>query len=470
MSTVLRSCGLQDLIHFEAMGAKGLKMLRPNYTSIALCPGRTGYILDDLPALDWVFQECCFSTVIRYTWPLYMLDQLHRRMMEKKRNIPSMMMFYADRKDQFDFAWGVARLCGALFTNTPEGKSTVDETAAREFENKYSSYLFNCENMPSVGFIDSITNRRYGYGYESSRMKFWIQSCFFENIPVELMDAATPEVWKNVPVLCVNEVHVLSEKEITSMLEYAEEGGTLIVTGSSGRQDENLLMRTEEERKNLWGMPRTVAGKELLTVTRGKGKVIFAGYEFGYPGTVEELKKLFCTEFDTFDKEMEIYPLRKDIPEIWLSRAFGNRTEKKMKNNTNYFDGKESRKEVKNLLLKELESKMSFQFRNLPELVLASPLVNRSTKNISIQLLNASAAMDPDKEKMISHNDPIFFPAHTGEAEFILRLPQDTKVEKVFFASPETEETVLEFFCTEDTLKIKFPLELLKSAGSIFLT
>ena len=469
-----RKFRVESLMDFHKMVAEhytslGLKMLRPNYTSIALCPGRTGYILEDLPALDWTFQECCYSTIIRYTWPLYMLDQLHRRMVEKKRSIPSMMMFYADRKDQLDFSWGVARLCGALYTNTPEGRSTVDETQIRNFEKKYASYLFNCDNMPCIGFIDSVSNRRFGYGYESSRMKFWIQSCFYENIPVELMDIAMPEIWKNVPVLCVNEVHILSDKETASLLEYAENGGTLIVTGSSGRQDENFADRTEEERNALWGRPHTVGARELLTVQKGKGKVLFAGWRIGYPGTEEELDRMFLTDFDTFDKEMEVYALRKDIPEIWLSRAFGKNVNKTMKNNTNFFKGMASRAEVKNLLLKELEGKMTFRVEKLPALVLASPLVNRDTGNISIQLLNAAETMKEGEEERIAHEDPIPFPAHTGEACFTLLLPAGKTVKKVFFASPEKEETPLSFRLEGNSVTIPFPLELLKTNGAVFL-
>ena len=128
-----------------------------------------------------------------------------------------------------------------------------------------------------------------------------------------------------------------------------------------------------------------------------------------------------------------------------------------------------SRREVKDLLMKELKGKMTFRQENLPELVLASPLINRDSGNISIQLLNAAETMKEGEEERIAHEDPIPFPAHTGEASFILQLPAGKTVNKVFFASPETEETSLFFQCDNNTVTIRFPLELLKNNGAVFL-
>lgn len=458
--------------HYEGLG---LKLLRPNYTSVALCPNLTAYITDDLPALDWIFQECCFSTIIRYTWPLYLLDQQHRRMMEKKRGIPSMMMFYAEREDQLIFTWGLARLCGALYTNTPEGESKMDERDLREFEKKYGFCLFHCSSMPAVGFVDSLDNRRFGASYEASRMKFWLQSCLFKNIPVELIDIKCPETWGNIPVLCVNEVHVLSEREISDLLEYARSGGILVVTGDSGCQDEALHLRTPQKTEALWNFTREAAPSEILEFPFGKGKIVRTGWSFGYPGTEEEKRHLFLelrTRFSVLSPK-EIFPLRKDIPELWLQRSYERPTLKSMPNNTLYFEGEAAREEVSAFLTRLAGGKSPFKTENLPEGVLAVPLRASGGNAFTIQLLNAAGTLKRGKEEVMSHSNPIPFPPLKGpDAFFSVRLPETLREKELWsvcFTAPGMAEYPLKSYEDERALRIEFPLNLLKTCGMILI-
>ncbi len=458
--------------HYEGLGRK---LLRPNYTSVALCPNLTAYIIDDLPTLDWIFQECCFSTIIRYTWPLYLLDQQHRRMMERKRGIPSMMMFYAERKDQLIFTWGLARLCGALYTNTPEGESKMDERGLREFEKKYGFCLFRCGSIPMVGFVDSLDNRRFGASYEASRMKFWLQSCLFKNIPVELVDIKCPETWKNIPVLCVNEVHVLSEREISDLLEYARSGGVLVVTGDSGCQDERLRLRMPEETAALWKISGESAPSEILEFPFGKGKIVRPGWSFGYPGTEEEKRHLFLelqTRFSVLSPK-EIFPLRKDIPELWLQRSYGRPARKSMPNNTLYYEGEDAREEIAAFLTRLAGKKSPFKAENLPEGVLAVPLLASGGDALAIQLLNAAGTLKRGKEETMSHADPIPFPPLKGpDAVFSVRLPETLRNKKtlsVCFTAPDTPEQPLKSHGDGSVLHVEFPLHRLKTCGMVLI-
>lgn len=456
--------------HYEKLG---LQMLRPNYTSVALSPTLTSYILDDLPAIDWVFQECCFSTVIRYTWPLYLLDQLQRRSMERHRQTPAMMMFYADRQDQLAFSWGIARLCSSLYTNTPEGKSTVDETIYRDFEKKYADRLFNCESLSTIGFLDSLKNRRFGAGYEASRMKFWIQSCFFENIPVELVDVNKVESWKQFSVICVNEVHVLSSDEIANLKDYVNNGGIVIVTGSAGSCDESLLKLSDEEISARWGFDFTMKPEEYLEVPYGKGKFIRPGYLFGYPGSKELKEKIFLTSWNGPMHNHKLIDLRLDIPEIWLQRAYRNAHSDVCVDAPNfdgYYSSADARKDVITLLKNTVKDNLLFSVENFPELVLAIPFVNRDNKKISIHMLNAAGTMKKGTEERISHKDLIPFPKLSGTGKLNVIIPPDCKIpEKVVFAVPGKDEVPLEFSLVDRKVVISLPLNLLETCGSILL-
>ena len=456
--------------HYERLG---LKMLRPNYTSVALCPSLTACILDDLPALDWVFQECCFSTIIRYTWPLYLLDQLQRRLMERERRIPSMMMFYANREDQLAFSWGIARLCGALYTNTPEGVSCMDETPYRDFEKKYSDAIFDCESLAEVGFIDSLENRRFAVAYEASRMKFWIQSAFFENLPVELANSKNPASWKQFSVLCVNEVYLLSDQEISDLKAYAQAGGTLVITGRSGERDEHGRRLSLTEMESRWGVQLGDDRNEIKVFPLGKGRIVRPGWDFGYPGTPEIREKIFQTRWNGPEHNNKLLDLRQDIPELWLPRAYKQQcnAEGRMPNNNGYYGGEKERKEVVALLRSLLPCVPSFRVENLSELVLAVPLQGRTSHLLSIQLLNASGTMKRGTDQWMSHDDPIPFPPHAGTAHFYLRIPAGMPMpaQAVFAVPGDTGETNLQVSMDGQVISICLPLSLLKTCGTIFL-
>ena len=95
--------------HYEGLG---LRPLRPNYVSGVFGRNPTAYVLDDLPDLDWVFLECCFSTVIRYSWPGWAIEANHRHALGRLRGIPGMAMFYPDRPDTMIFTWALAMSWG----------------------------------------------------------------------------------------------------------------------------------------------------------------------------------------------------------------------------------------------------------------------------------------------------------------------------------------------------------------------
>ena len=45
----------------------------------------TTYALETLPDLDWVFQENCFSSIIRYSWPSWAVEAPHRYAVGRRR-------------------------------------------------------------------------------------------------------------------------------------------------------------------------------------------------------------------------------------------------------------------------------------------------------------------------------------------------------------------------------------------------
>ena len=150
----------------------------------------------------------------------------------------------------------------------------VDETAIRSFEKKYSSSLFHCEEFAPVGFLHSQDNKVYSPGYNMSRMEAWLQMCILRNRPVIMVNANDPASWRKCSLISVNEIHMLSDEEITELKKYAEEGGVLLLSGQCGTQKETVHVRTKDELEKIWGVTFEARdGKEAVILPRGKGKI-----------------------------------------------------------------------------------------------------------------------------------------------------------------------------------------------------
>ena len=188
-------------------------MLRPNYVANALAVNSSGYCVDDLPDLHWIFQECMYGSIIRYSFPVFFMESLHRRMVAERRNIPHMLMFYAEHPDTLRFTWALAHLAGAMFTNAPHNVEELDETPLRKYEQAHAEELFDASMMSRIAFLDSLENRHQDVVYEAGRGKFWIQSCFFRNIPCDLVGTEDMGKWHRYSVLFPEEMKVYNAQD-----------------------------------------------------------------------------------------------------------------------------------------------------------------------------------------------------------------------------------------------------------------
>lgn len=394
--------------HYEKLGRK---MLRPNYVANALAGNSSGYCVDDLPELHWIFQECMYGSIIRYSFPVFFMESLHRRMVAERRNIPHMLMFYAEHPDTLRFTWALAHLAGAMFTNAPHNVEELDETPLRKYEQAHAEELFDASMMSRIAFLDSLENRHLDVAYEAGRGKFWIQSCFFSNIPCDLVGTEDTGKWHRYSVLCVIDLHLLREQEIRNLLAYAENGGTLVLTGTSGFLGDDGEIRNGEEWEKLWQIPQNHTASETMTWKKGKGKIITLGYAFGYPETDEEAYRHFerFSDFYKFGAVHTLMPMRKDCVGVWTARFSSEKTHVY---NGEYSKGEKARDTVIKFLLGLTEMPICCQ---VPDLVLVTAWKSADGKNIFLRLLNASGTLKGMEGKTVSHEDMPPFPVHNRE-------------------------------------------------------
>ena len=103
----------------------GKKLLRPNYVSDCLEHNHTAYPFQKCSDLwNFIFQENCFSTIIKQSWMHDMEEGVHRYALGRRLGIPSMCEFYPDRPDSVYFSWALSRAWGHMYTGTFDGSGS----------------------------------------------------------------------------------------------------------------------------------------------------------------------------------------------------------------------------------------------------------------------------------------------------------------------------------------------------------
>ncbi len=428
--------------HYEKLG---LSLLRPNYLSLAVTRDWTAFSVETVPRMDWFFQECARSCVIRYSWLKVLSEQTHRAMVARARKIPHGILFYAYDQSQLLFSWGVAMLAGAFYINTPEGGTIVEENSIRAFEKEYSELLFHARPMVETGFLDSRENRFFSPGYEMSRMEFWMQSCILENIPCVMVSSDAPESWKECRVLCVNEVNILSDKEITDLKAFAEAGGTLIFSGIPGNQDETCRIRTKEECEVLWGISFTLAEHEEYRVTLyGKGKICITSSFAFYPGPEKDIQAVFGKDHMDFPFGRMPFELLKSAPFVCANTI---RTENRPfeSNIGELYQGFRKEGHAAAELIRSFLPPKRFT-AELPEQILAVPFRSDDGSAITIRLLNAKGTLMPPDGKHVSHDDPLpWGENHSACGSIALPLSDGMLCSSVLFTSVDGRKEELDF-------------------------
>ncbi|HPQ47500.1 MAG TPA: hypothetical protein PLP30_09040 [Clostridia bacterium] len=220
--------------HFKGLG---MEMLRPNYVSGNITFNWTAYSFEKaLHLWDWVFQENCFSFVIKYSWPQFLTESRHRFNMGRLKGIPSMSMFYPDRYDSFYFTWALSMAWGQLFTATPEGEDMCDiEKIFRDFEMEHSSLLFNQQKKADVTIYWSYETANFTDPNKCrhiSAVKGWTQALTFAGYSTDMVFASEESIDNDVhSFLIVPDVWILSEDEVNKLNRFIECGGKVLFTG-----------------------------------------------------------------------------------------------------------------------------------------------------------------------------------------------------------------------------------------------
>lgn len=253
----------------------GVSLMRPNYSSCVLKQNPTCYPFDRCCDLwDYIFQENCNADIMKESYMDFMAEALHRFAAARERGVPTMSMFYPDRPDSVYFSWALARSWGQIYTGTSIGVDiTPLEVPYRQFEKKYLRFYEAPEKVSELAFYFSRRTRDFTASTFKRFMRHTmgsIQAAYVSGFRLDMvMEEDSVESLLRHKTIVLSYVAMLSETELEKFKAYVHAGGKLIILGDFALYDENGRKRTEEEIKNLFGIPMTVNQK----ITIGEGEI-----------------------------------------------------------------------------------------------------------------------------------------------------------------------------------------------------
>ena len=252
----------------------GVKLLRPNYCSDILKHSPTCYPFSRcMDIWDFVFQENCFSAVIKQSYLDFMVESVHRYAAGKRKGVPSMSMFYPDRQDSTYFSWALARSWGQLYTGTCEGIDTTPlERPYRQFEEKYRKYYTAPEKVADISFYLSLKTRDFT---KNARYRFMqkmlggMQAAYEARFGIDMvMERDSLEELSKHGTIVSSYVAMADDEELSKLASYVRNGGRLIILGDFAVYREDGSMRSTEELECVLG----IALKTNACTPYGKGE------------------------------------------------------------------------------------------------------------------------------------------------------------------------------------------------------
>ena len=255
------------------------------------CP--TAYPFDLCNDLwDFIFQENCNADIMKESYMDFMTESVHRFAAGRQRGVPTMSLFYPDRPDSVYFSWALARSWGQLYTGTAAGMDiTPMEVPYRSFEKKYLRFYAAPEKVSDLAFYFSRRTRDFtasAFKRFMRPMMGSMQAAYVSGFRLDMVtEEDSAESLSRHKVTVLSYVAMISKDELARFAEYARAGGRLIILGDFALYDADGRRRTEDEIRDLFGVPLVVNQGVCL----GKGEIFLSDFR---PEAVEFQPTVGC--------------------------------------------------------------------------------------------------------------------------------------------------------------------------------
>ena len=207
-----------------------------------------------------VFQENMYSSVIKLNWPQWACEAALQYSFGRRKNAPSMSLFYPERNDQYYFAWALAESWGQLPFLCPEGANLLEEDRRfNRFEAEHAELFRQGDKISDAAFLISRETLDYtaeSYPNTSNPLRALMQGAYFSGIGFDMVseDEVISSFTKHKILFCCGIRRVLPEL-LEKLNVFADNGGKIIIVRDFGVFDppegvETFLKRKEVVRIN----------------------------------------------------------------------------------------------------------------------------------------------------------------------------------------------------------------------------
>lgn len=242
----------------------GYQCFYPNYSSDVLKHVVTAYPFERAYDLwSYMFQENCFSAVIRESYFDFACEAVQRYAMADRKGVPSMSMFYPDRDDSLYFSFALAKSWGQLYTATAEGVDLYAlEKKYRDFEKAHMDLFAEPKKLANVAFYYSRDTRDFTYDatnlYQFPLLSS-MEAAIVSNLGVDMvLEESSVEELSKKKCIVASHCAGLSDEQIANLKAYVEAGGKLVIYGEFARFASDGGCRSSDEIARMIGVKSKV--------------------------------------------------------------------------------------------------------------------------------------------------------------------------------------------------------------------
>lgn len=297
---------------------------RANYRSSLLGQDTTANTFTaSLDCWAHIFQENMYSSVIKVNWPVWACEAALQYSLGRRKNSPSMSLFYPSRSDQYYFAWALAESWGQLPFLCPEGTNLfADDQRFNHFEMRHADLYRQVKKFSEAVFLMSRETLDYtseSYPKTSNPLRALMQGAYLAGIGIDMLseDEDIEAFLAHKILFCCGIRRVLPEL-LEKLNVFADNGGKAVIIGDFAVFDppagaENFLSRKEVVRIS------SVSGENMypgMTISRMYGNAS------QQPAPQNTIPALLGEEAVLVRSQLPRPPFVDRTPPGWLVTAF----------------------------------------------------------------------------------------------------------------------------------------------------
>jgi hypothetical protein len=455
-----------------------IKKVKPMFTLLNYTTNRLFYqrevffkngisITETARGCDWLGVEIMTRNVMASYRTVFAFGKLINSLREAYGS-PIFRLVYTNNYDMAYFSWAM----NAMLSQTTWYLSPIPTSNKGDFTN-FSGAMdnFNSQPRPVVAVLFSTQSRDWGTRFSPAvDTNGFLENLGDRHIPsIALIEASlTKDKLKKIPVLILPSASCMDDKQIQSVMEYARNGGRLVISATTAIYNKDGIPRNEWPFAKIFGFSPKKTHNKLKVATligpNGKSAVAPVGMNFVFLENVNRFKGRTILQLkDSLGKTLPAgFVVNHGKGEIiYLSGQLGTANFERYEQRVGYpwtFKSNADLAQVMDGLLKEIvKGREFFWMEQSPERLISTVYEEKNDKEKTtiIHLLNVSG-IKFKRGEIVSNRPPVPAFPKLGDVTFSILAPE---VKRITLMSPDFsgEKVLSSERCKGNKIKITIP-------------